>query len=180
MAQFNLNDYDTVDSRISQFWADHEHGAIRTHLVFDDGERVVVRAEVFRTIDLLNPCASGYAEERRGAGNVNRTSHLENCETSAIGRALANLGYATKKRPSREEMQKAERMSAKPEPEPEVYDEVEFRKSLGLTKDDANHLKATFGDKLPKVMESAWAEKVYDRESMMAFADSYHCTEAGA
>jgi recombination DNA repair RAD52 pathway protein len=60
------------------------------------------------------------------------------------------------------------------------YDEVEYRKSLGLTKDDAKHLKATFGDKLPKVMESAWAEKVYDRESMMAFADSYHCQEAGA
>ena len=61
-----------------------------------------------------------------------------------------------------------------------AYDEVEYRKSLGLTKDDAKHLKATFGDKLPKVMESAWAEKVYDRESMMAFADSYHCQEAGA
>jgi DNA recombination protein Rad52 len=60
------------------------------------------------------------------------------------------------------------------------YDEVEFRKSLGLTKEDAKHLKATFGDKLPKVMESAWAEKVYDRESMMTFADSYHCQEAGA
>jgi DNA recombination protein Rad52 len=61
-----------------------------------------------------------------------------------------------------------------------AYDEVEYRKSLGLTKDDAKHLKATFGDKLPKVMESAWAEKVYDRESMMSFADGYHCQEAGA
>jgi DNA recombination protein Rad52 len=58
------------------------------------------------------------------------------------------------------------------------YDEVEYRRSLGLSKDDAKHLKATFGDKLPKVMESAWAEKVYDRESMMTFADDYK--EAGA
>jgi hypothetical protein len=180
MGHFNLNDYDTVDSRISQFWADHEHGAIRTHLVFDDGERVVVRAEVFRSIDLLNPCAVGYAEERRGAGNVNKTSHLENCETSAIGRALANLGYATKKRPSREEMQKAERMSAKPEPEPEAYDAAKFLTSLGLTKEDAAHLKTMFGDNRPKVLKAAWVEGVSDRESMMAFADGYHCQEAGA
>jgi len=58
--------------------------------------------------------ATGYAEEVRGAGNVNRTSHVENCETSAVGRALANAGYAgsdVNKRPSREEMSKVQRMT---------------------------------------------------------------------
>jgi hypothetical protein len=71
----------------------------------------VIRAELW----LDDVCvATGYAEEVRGAGNVNRTSHVENCETSAVGRALANAGYAgsdVNKRPSREEMSKVQRMS---------------------------------------------------------------------
>jgi hypothetical protein len=72
----------------------------------------VIRAELW----LEDVCiATGYAEEVRGAGNVNRTSHVENCETSAVGRALANAGMAgtdVNKRPSREEMEKVERSSA--------------------------------------------------------------------
>jgi hypothetical protein len=71
----------------------------------------VIRAELW----LEDICiATGYAEEVRGAGNVNRTSHVENCETSAVGRALANAGYAgsdVNKRPSREEMSKVQRMT---------------------------------------------------------------------
>jgi hypothetical protein len=76
-------------------------------------------------------------------------------------------------------MQKVERMSAKPEPEPEAYDAAKFLTSLNLTKEDAAHLKTMFGDNRPKVLRAAWAEKVYDRESMMTFADGYHCQEAG-
>jgi hypothetical protein len=72
----------------------------------------VIRAELW----LEDVCiATGYAEEVRGAGNVNRTSHVENCETSAVGRALANAGMAgtdVNKRPSREEMSKVQRQSA--------------------------------------------------------------------
>jgi hypothetical protein len=69
----------------------------------------VIRAELWLDDALI---ATGYAEEVRGAGNVNRTSHVENCETSAVGRALANAGMAgsdVSKRPSREEMAKVQR-----------------------------------------------------------------------
>jgi hypothetical protein len=62
------------------------------------------------------PVATGHAEEVRGAGNVNRTSHVENCETSALGRALANAGMAgtdVNKRPSREEMSKVQNTAPK-------------------------------------------------------------------
>jgi hypothetical protein len=58
--------------------------------------------------------ATGWAEEIRGQGNVNKTSHLENCETGAVGRALANAGMSgsdINKRPSREEMGKVQRMT---------------------------------------------------------------------
>jgi hypothetical protein len=73
----------------------------------------VIRAELW----LEDVCiATGYAEEVRGAGNVNRTSHVENCETSAVGRALANAGMAgtdVNKRPSREEMSKVQNTAPK-------------------------------------------------------------------
>lgn len=108
MAGFNLSDYETVEERLEKFWADNASGRIATSVHHYDAEYVVFRAEVYRDIADSCPTATGYAEEKRGAGTVNKTNHVENCETSAIGRALANMGYATKgKRPSREEMQKA-------------------------------------------------------------------------
>jgi hypothetical protein len=63
---------------------------ITTDIVVDDGQRVVMKAQVMN--DKGMAIGSGYAEEIRGQGNVNRTSALENAETSAIGRALASLG----------------------------------------------------------------------------------------
>lgn len=63
---------------------------ITTDIVVDDGQRVVIKAQVMN--DKGMAVGSGYAEEIRGQGNVNRTSALENAETSAIGRALASLG----------------------------------------------------------------------------------------
>lgn len=64
---------------------------IDTHIMVDDGHRVVVKATIRSDNVVL---ASGMAEEIRGQGNVNKTSALENCETSAVGRALACLGLS--------------------------------------------------------------------------------------
>lgn len=115
---FNLDDYEPVEDRISKFWSDHPTGRIETTLieVLADGPAVefVVHAQVFRTDDADRPAATGLAHEVVGQGMVNKTSALENCETSAIGRALANLGYATRHRPSREEMTKATRPDRSP------------------------------------------------------------------
>jgi hypothetical protein len=105
---FNLDDYEPVAARHSRWLAQHPNGRTITHMVSTPGSDIcVIRAELW----LEDVCiATGYAEEVRGAGNVNRTSHVENCETSAVGRALANAGMAgsdVNKRPSREEMSKA-------------------------------------------------------------------------
>ena len=104
---FNLDDYETVEERLIKFWKEHPDGRIDTKLVEASATRFIVQAYVFRTEVDQHPWASGLAEETISGRGVNATSALENCETSAIGRALASAGYATKgKRPSREEMAK--------------------------------------------------------------------------
>jgi len=106
MGFFNLEDYETVEERLVKFWKDNGDGRIVTTLLDSSGTRFIVRAEIYRGSDGL-VWATGLAEETVQGRGVNATSALENCETSAIGRALANAGYATKgKRASREEMTK--------------------------------------------------------------------------
>lgn len=107
---FNLADYEPVEERLARFWTDHPNGRVHTELVNGShgGESVVIIASVYKDKADLYPDATGHAQETPGSNPVNKTSWIENCETSAIGRALANMGYAPKgHRPSREEMAKA-------------------------------------------------------------------------
>jgi hypothetical protein len=109
---FNLEDYETVEERLVKFWKEHPDGRIDTKLVEASTTRFIVQAYIYRTEVDQYPWAAGLAEETISGRGVNATSALENCETSAIGRALASAGYATKgKRPSREEMGKVIEMN---------------------------------------------------------------------
>jgi hypothetical protein len=104
---FNLEDYETVEERLVKFWKDHPDGQIHTKVLEHTTSRFIVEASIYRTEADPRPWTTGLAEETIQGRGVNATSALENCETSAIGRALANAGYATKgKRASREEMSK--------------------------------------------------------------------------
>ena len=104
---FNLEDYETVEERLVKFWKDHPDGQIHTKVLEHTTSRFIVEASIYRTEADARPWTTGLAEETIQGRGVNATSALENCETSAIGRALANAGYATKgKRASREEMTK--------------------------------------------------------------------------
>ena len=104
---FNLEDYETVEERLIKYWKDHPDGQIHTKLLDSTASRFIVEASIYRTEADSRPWTTGLAEETVQGRGVNATSALENCETSAIGRALANAGYATKgKRASREEMSK--------------------------------------------------------------------------
>jgi hypothetical protein len=106
-SMFNLEDYETVEERLVKFWKDHPDGQIHTKLLEQTVSRFIVEASIYRTEADSRPWTTGLAEETVQGRGVNATSALENCETSAIGRALANAGYATKgKRASREEMSK--------------------------------------------------------------------------
>ena len=120
MARFNLADYETVEDRLKRFYTDHPDGRILTEnetVPEYRSEKIwVIKAIVFLSgedVERGCPKATGYAFEIDGTGMANQSSALENCETSAIGRALANAGYSGNKRTSREEMEKVARFEEK-------------------------------------------------------------------
>lgn len=110
---WNLNDYETVEERLIKFWKEYPNGRVETELVENSEKRFIVVARIYRDKEDGKYWSSGFAYEIISDRGVNATSALENCETSAIGRALANAGFAAKgKRASREEMGKVIRLSA--------------------------------------------------------------------
>ena len=161
MANFNLADYETVDSRIHKFYEKYPMGRIVTHLLETRANEVgqiiqyVFKAEAFRDVNDTIAAATGYAEEMVGSNPVNKTSPLENCETSAIGRCLANLGFSPKgSRPSQTEMTKAER--TKPAAKPAVQDHRQevFAK--------IKHLKFVDNDIVPFMLMAGGVTEIED------------------
>ena len=108
---FNLDDYEPVASRLDRFLKAHPDARVITDLVHYSGDFAVFKAELWLNGEII---ATGWEEEVRNSSHINKTSHLANAETGALGRALANAGLSGSdftKRPSREEMQKVVRMS---------------------------------------------------------------------
>jgi hypothetical protein len=104
---FNLQDYETVETRLEKWHGQYPDSRVETELIEASNTRFIVFCKLFKTEADPKPCATGLAFETITEKGVNSTSALENCETSAIGRALANAGFAAKgKRASREEMAK--------------------------------------------------------------------------
>lgn len=122
MPRFDLDRYVTVDARIDEFWSRYPEGRILTQFLSDpnDLKKVLVQAEVWTNRQDDGPAATGLAFEVEGGSGANQTSHVENAETSAIGRALANMGLKTmvdEPRPSRTEMEKVNRSQPYGQPE---------------------------------------------------------------
>ena len=106
---FNLSDYEDVDTRIHKFYETYPDGAIHTELIENTEEKgvVVFKATAYRTYADSVASAVGYARGARKDRGVDRDFWFENCETSAIGRCLANLGLSARgKRASSLEMAK--------------------------------------------------------------------------
>ena len=112
-------EYAPVADRITLFYARYPTGRILTRLVSRTEHEITVQAYVYRSVEETRPSATGLASDRIGDGEVNTVACLGNTETSAIGRALANLGLtASHNRPSREEMARVHREHARRVAEP--------------------------------------------------------------
>jgi len=134
--------YAPVAARITLFYAQYPEGRILTRLVEHGPDVIVFQASVYRESGDRDPAATGWASERIGDGEINSVACLENTETSAIGRALANLGFtASIHRPSVEEMQKAERARARQGRRDKPYrdDQSDGDRSGGVARRTAIH-----------------------------------------
>jgi len=145
MAHFDLSLYETVAQRLVRWWAEFPDGRIITSIHHYDGSTIIMRAECYNNDDRL--IATGDAEEVFGNSPVNKTSFLENCETSAIGRAISNsrIGH-TGERASVSEMEKVNRVNSTPRPDSHgsaTPKQIGFLKSLARGKgwDDVHLLE---------------------------------------
>ena len=107
-----LKDYVEVNVRIMKFYEKYPEGRILTEIVKWENEVIVMKATAYRDNSEV-PASTGYAYEKEGSSFINKTSALENCETSAVGRALAILGFEIKKSvASKEEVANAQLQQA--------------------------------------------------------------------
>lgn len=87
--------YGEVSERIKAFRYVYPKGSIRTELISNDGEvgerTCIFRAEIYDDTEFL--IGTGTAYEQEGNSYINKTSYIENCETSAVGRALSMAGF---------------------------------------------------------------------------------------
>jgi hypothetical protein len=180
---FNLDDYEPVQSRFARFidWSNgQEHFyAVVSEMLSAPGAEICV----FKTSILCDGVviATGHAEEVRGQGNVNRTSHVENCETSSLGRCLSNFpvhnfaGSDYTKRPSREEMAKVQRQTTSNGPAVERGTDprmpsVTVTQPAGLATEKQVYFAGSFYKKDKREVPSKWLATLTSKE-MSALID---------
>lgn len=139
----HLDNYEFVEDRLKRWWAAYPEAQIITTMMHYDGNTVVFRAEGIVDGKVI---ATGHAEEVLGSSPVNKTSFVENCETSAIGRLIGNSPLGTKPgaRASRQEMEKVERVQSAGTKRLATKGQIDFVKKLGERKkmDDLTMLEA--------------------------------------
>ena len=115
-------EYQTVALRVSHFRQRHPHHSLITEIVHEDEHRVVMKASIksedwYGGGTIQQTLATGHAEEVRGSSNINKTSALENAETSAIGRALAAFGFGGEEYATADEVANAIKQQSELTPE---------------------------------------------------------------
>ena len=111
-----LQNYETVAQRLERFWTDHPSGRISTELLEGGSGYWIFKARIYSKADDAEPISTGHAHETIGASQINKTSALEVCETSAVGRALALAGYHNSRIASFDELTRAKARAEEPAP----------------------------------------------------------------
>ena len=168
MAKFNLDNYETVEDRLKVFWKDNPNARINTEIahITEDGTCVTIRAEVFKQEEDARPVATGIAQETKGQGGfANADAWMENCETSAIGRALANWKYqgSTKPRPSREEMSKVQ-VEKKPVKKPTKQEQEAMNKVVDEMVAEPTNTTGDVGKQLNQLLEAMIPDEALRQE----------------
>jgi hypothetical protein len=144
-----MDNYETVADRITKFWAKYPNGRIHTEIVLINETEIVIKASVFTDREDARPAAIDFAQETRGSSAINKTSFIENCSTSGIGRAISTLGISSRKdgkegkapRPSREEMVKVSSEAIDG-----VVKDLEGRASVLALSSDVEGLRALYSE----------------------------------
>lgn len=166
MPRFNLDDYVQVNDRIVKFWDKYPNGGVVTECLQVNDHVVLFKAEVYahhdRPLAGQVPLGTGHAEEvriteadiakdKRKQYEPNATSAVENCETSAVGRALANAGFEVSKSvASRQEMEKVARQQVK-------------RENLDKSLDNGDvpaKVRSSWSEQAPETLDSEEARKL--------------------
>lgn len=134
--RFNPDEYVTVAERVTAFYSQFPQGRILTEVFEHNAETgfVLVKASVYREPDDALPAATGHAYELKSAGHVQAGSYVEVCETSAVGRALALLGFEVKRGvASREEVHRGAQKAQAPKTAPGAGDVKAVESSAELS-----------------------------------------------
>lgn len=174
----NLDNYVPVAERLALFYEAHPDGRIVTNIIEHDREKgfVLIQAFVYRGPEDV-VAATGHAYEVKNDSHVNKTSYIENCETGAVGRALANLGLETKRngQPRQQQRQPARApqtaaKAAQPKPSPAAAAKpVDFDKLP----------PAELAAELQRMILLVAAELGYDRAKVDRWVDKHYETEGG-
>ena len=168
MAGYNPDDYELVEVRLEKFWKENPDARINTEIahITEDGTCVTIRAEVFKNEQDARPVATGIAQETKGQGGfANADAWMENCETSAIGRALANWKYqgSDKARPSREEMSKVQ-VEKKPVKKPTKQEQEAMNKVVDEMVAEPTNTTGDVGKQLNQLLEAMIPDEALRQE----------------
>lgn len=152
-------EYAEVNQRIKAFRMVFPDGFIKTELVSNDGGVAIFRARVgyYGMDDKEVILGTGTAYEKEGSTFINKTSYIENCETSAVGRALGMLGIGVDTSvASAEEVQNAKLNQDQKQQEEKAKDE---RKA---SPKQVELIRKAYGDNLGKLLEALGVETAED------------------
>jgi hypothetical protein len=143
-------EYKTVALRVQEFRTDFPGHSLVTEIVKIDDDQCIVKAMVVKDNAII---ATGHAQEFRKASQINGTSYVENCETSAIGRALACLGIGGTEFASANEVVNAIHQQTNPVKEEVSETDIETAKILLSAAQEHGNLKEAYFSLKPVMQE---------------------------